>query len=53
MPRGAVGKQELAYGPPRRRVALNCAGAQRSREGERRKKKMDFFANSEKFKGPT
>ena len=38
VPRVAVGKQELACGPPRRRAALNCAGAQRSREGERRKK---------------
>ena len=26
VPRVAVGKQELAYGPPRWRAALNCAG---------------------------
>ena len=39
VPRVAVGKQELACGPPRRRAALNCAGTQRSREGGRWKMK--------------
>ena len=35
--RGAVEKQELACGPPRRRAAPLCAGGRASREGERRK----------------
>ena len=35
---GRWAKQEVACGPPRRRAAPLSAGAQRSREGERRKK---------------
>jgi len=49
VPRGAVGKQELACGPPRRRAALNCAGAQRSREGGRRKNKGGSICKFRKF----
>ena len=37
VPRGAVGKQELAWGPPRWRAALNCAGG---REAERERWEM-------------
>ena len=52
VPRGAVGKQELACGPPRRRAALNCAGggeAKRERGGRR----VDCFAISENSRDPT
>ena len=35
---GRWAQQEVACGPPRRRAAPLSAGAQRSREGERRKK---------------
>ena len=53
VPRGVVGKQELACGPPRRRAALNCAGGREAeREGGGRHR-LDLFAISEKFRGPT
>ena len=43
--RGAVGKQELACGPPRRRASLNCAGGREAeREGGGRRM-VDLFAN--------
>ena len=45
VPRVAVGKQELACGPPRRRAALNYAGTQRSREGGRWKMKGGLRCN--------
>ena len=53
MPRGAVGKQELACGPPQRRAALNCAGGREvEREGGGRRR-VDLFANSENSRDPT
>ena len=39
VPRVAVGKQELACGPPRLRAAPLCAGGRGSREGGRWKMK--------------
>jgi len=39
VPRVAVGKQELACGPPRRQAAPLCAGGRGSREGGRWKMK--------------
>ena len=46
-------KQEMAYGPPQRRVALNCAGggeAERERGGRRL---LGLFVNSKKFRDST
>ena len=53
VPRVAVEQQEVACGPPRRWVALNCAGggeAERERGGRRR---VDLFVNSENSRDPT
>ena len=52
VPRGAVGKQELACGPPQRRAALNCTGGREAeREGGGRRR-VDLFANSENSRDP-
>ena len=50
---GAVEQQEVACGPPWRRVVPLCAAAEESgREGGGRRL-LDFFVDSEKSRGPT
>ena len=53
VPRGAVEQQEVACGPPRRRVApLFAAVEEAGREGGGRRL-LDFFVISKKFRGST
>ena len=53
VPRGAVEQQEVACGPPRRRVApLFAAVEEAGREGGGRRL-LDFFVISKKSRGPT
>ena len=53
VPRGAVEQQEVACGPPRRRVAPLFAAVEEAwREGGGRRL-LDFFVISKKTRGPT